>query len=313
MGVDSASVKFLCAAKSIGVDFTDTAMIGRQAFVPNRNTLRRFFSIMGIARDPDEFLRDNKYSEQFFTLLGAKQIASVDFSKFEGATHIHNMNLPIPETLRARFSVVHDGGTLEHIFNIPQALKNCMEMVKVGGHFTQVSIANNYMGHGFWQFSPEMVYRVFSPQNGFHVEVILLHEVVPGGGWYVVLDPEQVGQRVELCNSKRTYILTVARRVAESEIFASAPQQSDYVANWNRSKDAVPYVADRRLSTPLRQRIGQLRQYIPRPLKRALRGSLELLGLLKKTPEFDTACYRWIKEETIFHGLTKSYLETLTR
>jgi 2-polyprenyl-3-methyl-5-hydroxy-6-metoxy-1,4-benzoquinol methylase len=65
------------------------------------------------------------------------------------------MNLPISETLRQRYSVVYDGGKLEHVFNQPQALKNCMEMVRVGGYFLQTNTANKFMGHGFWQFSPE--------------------------------------------------------------------------------------------------------------------------------------------------------------
>ncbi len=31
-----------------------------------------------------------------------------------------------------------DGGTLEHIFNVPVALKSYMEMVRVGGHLILV-------------------------------------------------------------------------------------------------------------------------------------------------------------------------------
>src|SRR5207248_1444799 len=101
--------------------------------------------------------------------------------------------------------------------NVYQALKNCMEMVAVGGHFTQVNAANNFMGHGFWQFSPEMIFRAFSPANGYEIVVVLLHEVVPGGSWYVVTDPEEVKTRVESCNMLPTYILTVARRIARVE------------------------------------------------------------------------------------------------
>ena len=157
----------------------------------------------------------------------------MDVSNYESATHIQDMNLPIPDDLRERFSVVHDGGTLEHVFNIPQALKNCMEMVRVGGCFLQVNVANNFMGHGFWQFSPEMIYRVFCPDNGYRVEVVLLHEVVPGGASYIVRDPDQIHRRVELCNRRPTYILTVAKRIAAAKIFASLPQQSDYVVVWN--------------------------------------------------------------------------------
>ena len=145
------------------------------------------------------------------------------------------MNLPIPIALRERFTVVHDGGSLEHIFNIPQALKNCMEMVRVGGHFTQVSVVNNFAGHGFWQLSPELIFRVFSPQNGFQLETVLIHEVSVHGPWYVVSDPDHMQERVLLINRLPTFILTIAKRVANVPVFERAPQQSDYVSIWNRT------------------------------------------------------------------------------
>jgi hypothetical protein len=103
------------------------------------------------------------------------------------------------------------------------------------------------MGHGFWQFSPELVFRVFSSSNGFCVKVVLLHEVVKGGRWVVVSDPAAVRSRVWLENSVPTYILTIAQRMTDQPIFASSPQQSDYEAVWgepdwqpSRSKPRKP-------------------------------------------------------------------------
>jgi len=294
MGLDSASVKFLCAAKSRGVDFSTTGMLGRQGFRPDSNTLQRVFSVLGIDRDAQRFLSEDDYCEPFFALLGAKQVVSVDASDYEGATVVHDMNRPIPDSLRERFSVLHDGGSLEHIFNAPQALKNCMEMVKVGGHFTQVSNANNFMGHGFWQFSPELIYRVFSPANGFLVEVLLLHERVPDGGWYIVADPEQVRTRVELCNSAPTYILTIARRMTIKEIFADPPQQSDYIPLWNG--DAV---AASPQSVP---RPAGLKRLVPVPVKRTLRRFLKRPAPPPRWPGFDRPYYRRIDEDDLLHG-----------
>jgi hypothetical protein len=288
MGLDTAAVMFLCGAKAAGVDFSSTAMIGRQWFFPEVGALARVFSALGVPRDADQFLRENHYSENFFSLLGARQISSVDVSDFEGATHIHDMNLPLPDALRGQFSLVHDSGTLEHVFHFVQALKNCMEMVALGGHFTQVSNANNWMGHGFWQISPELIYRAFSPANGFHIETVLLHEVVPGGGWYFALDPEQVRNRVQLCNSRPTYILTAAKKVAQVEIFASTPQQSDYASVWNASAD---------LFHPRPPSFSGLRKRIPRPIKRFLKDRL----ILPKRG-FRQKCYRRIDEDALLRG-----------
>ena len=96
-----------------------------------------------------------------------KDTISIDASAYENATMVHDMNLPVGDELKQKFSVVIDGGTLEHVFNFPTAIRNCMEMLKVGGHFFAHTMANNFMGHGFYQFSPELFYRVFSPENGF--------------------------------------------------------------------------------------------------------------------------------------------------
>ena len=212
----------------------------------------------------------------------------MDISDFEGATHIHDMNLPLPDDLRGRFSVVHDSGTLEHVFHFVQAMKNCMEMVAVGGHFSQVSNANNYMGHGFWQISPELIYRVFSPANGFQVETVLLHEVVPGGRWYVASDPEKFHGRVQLCNSRPTYILTLARKVAQVEIFATVPQESDYASAWKSSESWRP---------PSRPSYSGLRKRIPRPVKRFLKDAL-----VYRKMGFRQRCFRRIDEDALLRG-----------
>ena len=60
------------------------------------------------------------------------------------------MNEAIPDSLKGKFSCVLDGGTLEHVFNFPQAIKNAMEIVAIGGHFLGVVPANNFSGHGFY-------------------------------------------------------------------------------------------------------------------------------------------------------------------
>jgi hypothetical protein len=288
MGLDTAAVMFLCGIKAMDVDFSNTVTIGRQWFFPEVKALERVFAVLRVPHHADRFLKENEYSDNFFSLLGAEQVSSVDMSDFEGATHIHDMNQPLPDDLRGRFSVVHDSGTLEHVFHFPQAMKNCMEMVAVGGHFTQVSNANNYMGHGFWQISPELIYRVFSPANGFQIKTVLLHEVVPGGGWYFASDPAQFGDRIQLCNSRPTYILTAAKKVAQVDIFASMPQQSDYARAWSASVGAP------RLGLPSR---SGLRKRIPRPIKRFLKDKLIFPKL-----GFRQDCYRRIDEDALLRG-----------
>jgi hypothetical protein len=306
LGIDTASVKFLCAAKSLDVNFTRTAMVGRQWFFPELEALRSVFLVLGIPENVGSFLRSNEYSESFFSLLGASEVVSLDFSSYEGATMIHDMNLPLPAELRSRFSVVHDGGTIEHIFNISQALKNCMEMVELGGHFIQVNMANNFMGHGFWQISPEMIFRAFSPANGFEIIAVLLHEVVPDGGWWIVTDPAKARQRVELCNSKPTYILTLAKRIAIVEVFETPPQQSDYDAVWDKENENSHKAPSRPLPSLLRGPVvtsSKMSVLFKKPFKKMCKRILELFGLYRFTDNsFERQYFRKIDEEDLLRG-----------
>src|SRR5580765_7727017 len=100
MGIDSASVLFLCAAKSLGVDFDRTLTVGRQGFYPDAAMLTRVFSILGVSENVETFLKSNRFSEAFFRVLGANEADSMDYSSYEGATILHDMNMPIADDLR---------------------------------------------------------------------------------------------------------------------------------------------------------------------------------------------------------------------
>jgi hypothetical protein len=231
MGIDATSLKMLCYAKSNGVSFASTAMIGRQFCFA---TTEELTAALGIPRETAASWTQ-QFSEPVFRQLGAQRLESVDHSSYEGASVVHDMNQPIPGDLKGAFSCVVDLGTIEHIFNFPQAVTNCMEMVAVGGHYVCVTPANNFMGHGFYQFSPELFYRVLTPANGYQVEAMFLAEVVPESRWYYVQDPAVVGGRVELVNHRETYVMFKARRVSDKPVFATTPQQSDYAQAWRGS------------------------------------------------------------------------------
>ena len=80
MSLDTGSTIFVCAAKSYGVDFADTLMIGRQSFFPLPASLQRIFSILNVNQEAKRFVRDNGFAEEFFRLMGAQEVNSLDFS-----------------------------------------------------------------------------------------------------------------------------------------------------------------------------------------------------------------------------------------
>jgi hypothetical protein len=88
---------------------------------------------------------------------------------------------------------------------------------------------NISFGHGFYQFSPELFFRIFSIHNGFVTRVFLFEDRV-GGQWFEVRDPAEMQQRGTLINRRPTYLLVMARKTANA-LFVT-PQQSDYQAKW---------------------------------------------------------------------------------
>ena len=237
MAFDSNGIKFLLYAKRRGVDFRSTATIGRQFNFAPPSEIQDLFSRTGeprIALESIEALLDeqNSFSEGIFGLLGARITDSFDASDFEGATHVYDFNYPIPEELKAKYSSVLDGGTLEHVFNYPTALKNCMEMVAEGGHFLGITPTNNFPGHGFYQFSPELFFQAFSVENGFEIVDVIFMEDFPEAPWYRITDAATVRRRVTFENSRSAYLLLIARRISIKPIFERFPQQSDYASAW---------------------------------------------------------------------------------
>jgi SAM-dependent methyltransferase len=248
MGLDINAVQFLIAAHKRGVPFGDVLMIGRQDLNVYPAKMRQVLGQAGLPCElfaPD--VPDTSFAEPVFKILGARSIASLDASAFEGAEYVHDLNQPVGAALKQRFDVVYDGGTLEHVFNFPVALQNCMEMVRENGRIFIHTITNNYCGHGFYQFSPELFYNAFSADNGFEVERMILHVVGPYGRWYEVANPQVVRSRVELRNSFPLQLLVQARRTGIIPLFSKMPLQSDYTPRWAEpSQDKVKSFAPSR-------------------------------------------------------------------
>jgi hypothetical protein len=169
------------------------------------------------------------------------------------------MNHPIPEALKGTYQTVIDSGTLEHVFNFPVAIKNCMELIKINGHYIGITPCNNFFGHGFYQFSPELYYRVFSKENGFEVQKMIFFIDDNSTSFFDVKDPAVVRERVILNNAYPSYLFVFARKVSQEEIFKNVPQQSDY-ENIVWKKEKITKKLQKFVPKPLRK--------MPRPMRR---------------------------------------------
>lgn len=237
MALNEVGIKFLLYANSIeNLDFSSILTIGRQSLIISPRNLHKHLKDWGYASKNTDvfslFYKDDGYADGVYRLLGAQRIEALDYSDYEGATCIHDMNVPVPDTYKDRYTVVLDGGALEHVFNFPVAIKNCMEMLVEGGYYLGITPSNNYMGHGLYQLSPEIYFRIFQPENGFQLHSVIAVEERPNAEWFLVRDPKEVGKRGFVINHRRILLLVIARKVRTVPIFAKVPQQSDYMAAW---------------------------------------------------------------------------------
>ena len=248
MGISHHEARALVELYKRNGPFGRTATLGRQDQHLAVAILQRLLDELGVAAGlTPQGAAEHGFpsANAFLKTLGATEVVSVDCSDYEGASIVHDMNLPVPVHFRESFDLVYDGGTLEHIYNFPQAVRNCMDMLRVSGFLVASNPANNFLGHGFYQFSPELFYRLFSPENGFRVERMLAFDCARGGPWYEVRDPKELGRRVELlATGCRVHLWVEARKMKQVPASQfSIPQQSDYSSRWAKdgnSESSLP-------------------------------------------------------------------------
>lgn len=253
MGLIFRQMEMLIAARRRGVPMKNVLTIGRQALFLHPSELRILQKRYDIAL-PN--YRWGEYAERFLIDgLAVEKLDVMDYSSYEGANILHDLSRPIASELISKYDVVIEAGTLEHIFNFPVAVANLMSLVRVGGTLNVSAVSNNFCGHGFYQFSPELIFRVFTSENGFDMSRLFAIEGrYPGielnamPALYEVVDPAALGCRVGLMTCGPVMLLFDAIRTDEKPIFATPPLQSDYVAAWESSSAQA---AGARASNPL--------------------------------------------------------------
>jgi hypothetical protein len=285
MGINSECAAFLCEARRSGASFGRVLTLGRLNLNVDERSIRARAERYGHGELAAQEAA-NAYAEPFFKLfLGAQRVESIDHSDYEGAELVHDMNAPIPAEWEQQYDAVIDGGTLEHIFNFPAALANAMRMVRTGGRLFVFTPANNQLGHGFYQFSPELFYRTLSPAQGFEIETMLAvqfrYAATECGSLkraYRVADPARVGSRITLVNSRPVTLMIQARKVEHRAApFETFPQQSDYSEIWKAgTTDATP--PPRALTRDgglLRQPARLVKRLLPRGVGERLRNEYD--------------------------------------
>lgn len=176
---------------------------------------------------PDGTITD----KALFNLLGFREVLNLDVSAFEGATLLADLNeAGAARKLGQKFDLVFDGGTMEHVFHVPNVLANIFDLLEVGGCVLHWSPSNNHVDHGFYQFSPTLFCDYYSA-NEFEIldcrfmaagarqnDPYEMHAYVPGS-----LDEVSMGGLDD-----RRYEVAFLGLKTEQSISGAVPQQGRY-------------------------------------------------------------------------------------
>jgi SAM-dependent methyltransferase len=173
--------------------------------------------------------------------FGAACVESWDYSNYEGANHIADMNKPLNDRL-STYDTVIDAGSLEHVYNAPQALQNVSELCRDGGQILHMLPGNNFCGHGFWQFSPELFFSLYCESNGYSETRVFLASEYRTDVWYEVVKPGH-GQRANVISFTPTFVL--CRTVKTRKSCHDSVQQSDYIHVWQQDEKTQLLVDER--------------------------------------------------------------------
>lgn len=238
MGLSQYGFALLLARQKTGAGLGRVLCLGRQRGAMGLANAAQLARSRHIPWHEDRIVPSSTWGDSAILAAGASSVDSMDFSTYESCSIVHDLNKPVPDQLAGAFDTIFDGGTLEHVYDFPAAIKNCLRMLKPGGIFLAETPSNNWMGHGFYQFSPELFYRIFTPGLGGRVLAMAVLREGLRDQLFVVDDPASVGSRLRHNVRGRTSLLVMAQKVEEhSTSTGSDPQQSDYQTLWRKVSD----------------------------------------------------------------------------
>ncbi|MEO5375154.1 MAG: hypothetical protein H7840_12890 [Alphaproteobacteria bacterium] len=128
-----------------------------------------------------------------FRFLGYDVCHSLDASAYEGASIVFDMNAPVlRKELANVYDVVLNGGTMEHVFHIPNFLSNISKMLKLHGCVIHMVPIHNQVDHGYYQFSPCLFFDYYQ-ENGFTIEKSVVYRFAgkpdDGSPWQIWGEP----------------------------------------------------------------------------------------------------------------------------
>lgn len=186
----------------------------------------------------------------FFRALGFDETRSVDVSAFEQADHIHDLNTPgLAAKLPGPVDFALETGTAEHVFHIPNYLRNIGEVLAPGGVALHIVPAHGFMDHGFYQFSPTLFLDYYSANRFDLLDLVLITtDTDDWSRWRIQrYEPGEFDRADRSRFRDRYVVVAVAARKRADSTSDAIPQQRIYSASeaW-RQESAKQVIAGTR-------------------------------------------------------------------
>jgi len=277
MGLGRAAIKLIAETVRDCKPGGRVLVIGKQEIWGTEQEILRWLEESGLtpvacetqlALKPDfrrlQFIQDTSV----FKLMGFREAVNLDNSDYEGAEIIGDLNRPLAEELlvkAGRFDLIVDSGCLEHIFNVPQVLKNFHQLAADNGVVIHILPSNNLVDHGFYMFSPTL-FQDYYNANRWRVLRHYFFQHYPNykTRWRIYqYKPGALSAFAFTGMMSRTMCSTyfAAQKQPDSTCDANV-QQGMYLTAWSRKADRGDSVP-RRGWPALRER---LKPYVPAPL-----------------------------------------------
>ena len=186
-------------------------------------------------------------SKYFFQRLGFETVDALDSNSFEGANVIHDLNVLLSKDFKnfGDYNFICDGGTIEHVFSMPNALKNIFDLLSVDGRIMHVNPLNMF-NHGFYNYSTCFFEDFYSCNN------FLINECGVFKKWnnnlrerWLYTTSDKNSQFIRSLNPTTfdgaTFgIIFIATKLHNST-GDQIPQQGHYLIAWDPSSDSAEY------------------------------------------------------------------------
>lgn len=185
-----------------------------------RSSLARQLEGLIVQRPPPLFDIAKVFWDVF---LQPKSLAAIDL---HGGPAAHRLDLNRPINLGRQFDIVLNLGTIEHVFNVAQAMETLHDHTRPGGLMVHGMPLSGWLEHGFYSFNSTFYFDL-ARANGYGVEIALYAELEPLK--LVVLSDREAVMRLSKAGGvgANPLIYTVLRK-AETEAAFQPPIQGYY-------------------------------------------------------------------------------------